>query len=52
MSEPGFRRVLEGQKALVIGVANDESGTGRSVQLDAAHSLRSLPVSFQIQLHH
>ncbi len=25
MSEPGFRRVLEGQKALVIGVANDES---------------------------
>ena len=25
MSEPGFRRVLERQKALVIGVANDES---------------------------
>ena len=24
MSEPGFRRVLEGQKALVIGVANDD----------------------------
>ncbi len=25
MSEPGFRRVLEGQRALVIGVANEES---------------------------
>jgi enoyl-[acyl-carrier protein] reductase I len=25
MSQPGFRRVLEGQNALVIGVANDES---------------------------
>jgi len=25
MSEPGFRRVLERQKALVIGVANDDS---------------------------
>ena len=25
MSEPGFRRVLEGQKALIVGVANDKS---------------------------